>query len=63
MHHGFSWWYIGDSLQADRRFHVCRRGGGTGGNHAGQADEGGGEMDPGKGLYKSQKVMEEGGKA
>jgi hypothetical protein len=30
MHHGFSWWYIGDSLQADRRFHVCRRGGGRG---------------------------------
>jgi hypothetical protein len=24
---------------------------------------GGGERDPGKGLYKSQKVMEEGGKA
>ena len=42
MHHGFSWWYIGDSLQADRRFHVCRKGGGTGGNHAGQADAGGG---------------------
>jgi hypothetical protein len=38
-------------------------GGGTGGNHAGQADEGGGGRDPGTGLYKSQKVMEEGGKA
>jgi hypothetical protein len=38
-------------------------GGGTGGNHAGQADAGGGGRDPGKGLYKSQQVMEEGGKA
>jgi hypothetical protein len=43
---------------------MSAEGGGTGVNHAGQADEGGGgERDPGKGLYKSQKVMEEGGKA
>jgi hypothetical protein len=40
MHHGFRRWNNGDSLQADRRFHVCR-GGGTGGNHASQADGGG----------------------
>jgi hypothetical protein len=34
--------YNGGSQQADKRFHVCRGGGGAGGNHAGQADEGGG---------------------
>jgi hypothetical protein len=52
MHHGFSWWYIGGSLQADRRFHVCRRGGGTGGNHAGQADAGGEGKGPRQGFIK-----------
>jgi hypothetical protein len=54
----------GDSLQADRRFHVCRGGGGRGETMpARQRRGGGGEVDPGNGLYKSQKVLEEGGKA
>jgi hypothetical protein len=39
---------MGVSHQADRRFHVCRRGEGAGENHAGQADGGGG-WDPGEG--------------
>jgi hypothetical protein len=42
MHHGFSWWYIGDSLQADRRFHVCRRGGGRGETMPARQTRGGG---------------------
>ena len=52
---------LGGSLQADKRFHVCRRGG-DGGKPCQPGRRGGGR-DPGKGLYKSQKVKEEGGKA
>jgi hypothetical protein len=43
---------LGGSLQADKRFHVCRRGGGTGGNHAGQADAGGEGKGPRQGFIK-----------
>jgi hypothetical protein len=43
---------LGGSLQADKRFHVCRRGGGTGGNHAGQADARGEGKGPRQGFIK-----------
>jgi hypothetical protein len=43
---------------------MSAEGGGDGGKPCRPGRRGGGgERDPGKGLYKSQKVMEEGGKA
>jgi hypothetical protein len=42
---------------------MSAEGGGAGGNHAGQADKGEGRRGPHYRLLKSQKVMEERGKA
>jgi hypothetical protein len=41
---------LGGSLQADKRFHVCRRGGGRGETMPARQTRGGRGRDPGKGF-------------